>query len=269
MERSENAASVIMAAGRGSRMKNYDGNKTLLPLIPEAAVHIGREPILVHIIKNLPPGPKAAVVNHRESDVVAATRSFGLTYCRQPELNGTGGALLAARNFLEHQDAAHVIITMGDVPFVSAGTYAGMIDRLETAGMIVLGFCPEDRKQYGVLEIENGSVARITEWKYWKDYPAEKQAALTVCNSGIYAARRDLLVNYLPTLAARPQQVKKQVNGEWRELEEFFLTDVAEYMTEDGLSVGYMTVDEPDDLMGVDDMDGLQKAQAVYRKKYG
>ena len=36
-------ASIIMAAGRGSRMKGYAGNKTLLPLVPAEFPFTGRK----------------------------------------------------------------------------------------------------------------------------------------------------------------------------------------------------------------------------------
>ncbi|MCF8129902.1 MAG: NTP transferase domain-containing protein, partial [Deltaproteobacteria bacterium] len=67
MERDDQTtASIILAAGRGSRMKSYGGSKTLLPLIQGASPYSGRRPILPHIIENLPPGPKAVVVHHKK-----------------------------------------------------------------------------------------------------------------------------------------------------------------------------------------------------------
>ena len=54
-------------------MKEYDGNKTLLPLIPEGSPYRGTRPILVEIIKNLPSGPKALVVNYKKEDMIEAT----------------------------------------------------------------------------------------------------------------------------------------------------------------------------------------------------
>ena len=88
-------ASLVLAAGRGSRMKDFDGSKTLLPLIPGKSHYEGKTPIILEILNKLPSGPKAIVVNHKKEDVIEATRGFDLTYCEQPVLNGTGGALIA------------------------------------------------------------------------------------------------------------------------------------------------------------------------------
>jgi CTP:molybdopterin cytidylyltransferase MocA len=164
-------AAVIMAAGRGSRMKGYDGNKTLLPLVPGASIHDGERPLLLHLMDNLPPGPKAVVVHHCKEAVIQLTAPLGVTHCEQPRLNGTGGAILAAADFIDTQPCDRVIITMGDVPFVEKKTYADLVLALDENDFAVLGFQPEDKKQYGVVEIASGKVQKITEWKYWKDIP--------------------------------------------------------------------------------------------------
>ncbi len=257
-------ASIIMAAGRGSRMKGYDGNKTLLPLIPDTSALTGRHPIIMHLIGNLPPGPKAVVVNHCKDALMAATRMTGAVYCEQPVLNGTGGAILATEDFIRSQSAEQVIITMGDVPFVRQATYAMLIDGLARHDLMILGFSPRDKKQYGVVETENDRVARITEWKYWKHYPSDRQTCLTVCNSGIYAARKTALMAYLPILASRPQIVQKEVDGQLTDIEEFFFTDLIEVMVGDGKRVGVHVTADEFETMGIDDVAALEKAQAIY-----
>ncbi len=256
-----------MAAGRGSRMKEYSGNKTLLPLIPDDSPFHGSRPILRHIIENLPTGPKAVVVNHQKQAVIKTTGSMGLCFCEQPVLNGTGGALLAATDFIRQSDGENIIITMGDVPFIQPDTYRRLVNRLSSTQMVVLGFTPDDKKKYGILEIDGTGVSKITEWKYWKNYAPEKQARLLVCNSGIYAIRKTTLIPYLAVLARRPQIVVKKINGVPTQIEEFFITDLVEYMVADGLSIGYVMTEDETETMGVDDPDALLKAQEIYKKQ--
>lgn len=264
IEKDDKVISIIMAAGRGSRMKGYDGNKTLLPLAPDASIFEGDCPICMYLAQNLPSGPKALIVNHGKETVIAATQSIGAEYCEQPRLNGTGGAILAAGDFLAAQRAKRVIITMGDVPFVKQATFASLTEGLGTHDLMILGFTPNDKKQYGVLEIEDGRVHKITEWKYWKEYPVERRNSLKICNSGIYAVNRSILVAYLPILASRPQVVRKEVNGKMKEIQEFFLTDLVELMVQDGRRVGFHVVEDEIETMGVDDVDALKKAQGIY-----
>lgn len=261
-------ASIIMAAGRGSRMKGYAGNKTILPLIPGDSIFEGRMPIVMNLFNNLPAGPKALVVNHCKTDVMQATAASGAVYVPQPVLNGTGGAILAAAKFVDAASADVVIITMGDVPFVKRESYTRLVTGVADHDLMILGFSPADKKQYGVLEIEDGKVRKITEWKYWRDYPAERQAALSICNSGIYAVRRSVLAHYLPILRSRPQVVQKEVGGKRTDIKEYFFTDLIEFMVADGRPVGYCVTADETETMGIDDVAALEKAQAIYRERH-
>lgn len=261
-------ASIVMAAGRGSRMKGYSGNKTLLPLIPSDLPFEGTHPILCHVLQNLPVGPKALIVHHCKDDVISATGQEEVVYCEQPTLNGTGGAILAAKEFVHSQTSQTAfIITMGDVPFVSASTYQRLARQLASTDLTILGFKPRDKKKYGVLEIENGKVRKITEWQFWKDYPTDVQETLSVCNSGIYAVSREILDHYLPILESRPQVVYKEIDGQRTAIEEYFITDLIEYLVSDGCKVGYLVVDDEMETMGIDDVDALQEAQACFRSQ--
>ena len=248
-------------------MKEFDGNKTLLPLVSEDSPYKGSHPILLQILKSLPHGPKALVVNYKKKEVIDATRDLCLNYCEQPELNGTGGGLLAARTFLERQDCDQLIITMGDVPFVKEATYGALVKNLRDNSMVVLGFQPESKKQYGVLEIKGSQVCKIIEWKYWRKYPEEKQQAFQICNSGIYAAKKETLLRYLLVLASKPHMVQKEIDGELREVQEYFITDLVQYMYDDGLSVGFVISEDEEEVMGVDDLPALLKAQQIFKDR--
>ena len=266
METEHRVASLIFAAGRGSRMKGFDGNKTLLPLVPSLSPFEGTHPILLNILKSLPPGPKALVIHHAGEQVMEQTRSLGLTYCEQPLLNGTGGALLASAGFIDTGMHDRLIITMGDVPFVKNETYLDLAGALEFCHLVVLGFRPQDKRQYGVLEINGERVSRITEWKYWKSYPVERQKALSICNTGIYAVRTDALIPCLTILKRNSHKVIKEREGKMVEIEEFFITDLVELMDRDGLKVGYVMAGNEYEVMGIDDLPSLLKAQEIFRK---
>lgn len=262
------AASILFAAGKGSRMTEHNGNKTLLPLEPGSSLFAGKRPILLHILGRLPPGPKAVVIHHCREEVVRATRHLDLTFCDQPSLNGTGGALLAARSFLESVQENRILMTMGDVPFVRRATYSALLDRLDRYPLIVLGFKPMDRKQYGVLETEGPVVRRIVEWKYWQAYSEAERELHGICNAGIYAARRPDLLRYLEALEKHPHIVLKEREGGTRKIQEFFITDLVELMGRDGLKTGYILAEDETEVMGIDDSDALIKAQRVYAKRF-
>jgi bifunctional UDP-N-acetylglucosamine pyrophosphorylase/glucosamine-1-phosphate N-acetyltransferase len=264
-----NAAAIIFAAGYGSRMKGFSGNKVLLPLIPESDPFTGIHPLIVEIIGNLPPGPKTLVVHYRREEVMEATRDLAVSYCDQPVPNGTGGALIAAKEFLGEIEQDHLIITMGDVPLVKRKTYQHLSSMLEGADLVVLGFKPQERAQYGVLEIEGDQVKRITEWKYWKEYPLERQDHFEAFNAGIYAARKQPLLSYIKELEKRPHRVLKERSGHRVRVEEYFITDLVELMTNDGLRVGFSVAEEEQEVMGIDTVEDLISAQRLFGKTKG
>ncbi|MCE5335186.1 MAG: NTP transferase domain-containing protein [Desulfobacteraceae bacterium] len=261
-------ASVIFAAGKGSRMTGYAGNKTLLPLLPDRSVFEGSRPLLQEVIENLPPGPKCIVVNHCAGEVESAFRQTGAVFVLQKETNGTGGALLAARDFLTGTDADSVIITMGDVPLIRPETYRGLLGMLDRCDMAILGFEPANRAQYGMLHMDGERVAGIVEWKYWKEYKGKELERLRYCNAGVYAAKRGILLKYLLRLGERPHKVVKSRNGEMVTISEYFLTDLAEMMHEDGLFVGMAPASESE-VTGVDTPENLAAVQKIYTKRLG
>lgn len=259
-------ASIVFAAGKGTRMTGYSGNKTLLPLIPGKSLFEGDRPLIREVLENLPPGPKGIVVNHRAEDVMKATAGPGIEYIHQPATNGTGGALLAARGFLEKIGAEYVIITMGDVPLIRSATYRRLLEKLSGCDMSLLAFSPRDPARYGMLEIEEERVARIVEWKYWSDpevFPPRRREKLKYCNAGVYAAERTTLLHYMGKLENRPHEVLKMREGREVVIKEYFLTDIAEMMHADGLFVE-MVVTPEEEVGGVDTPESLEAARTMY-----
>ncbi len=258
-------ASIIFAAGRGTRMTGYSGNKTLLPLIPEKSRYEGARPLIREVLDNLPAGPRGIVVNYRAEEIRRVTEGPEISFVYQPVTNGTGGALLAARSFLNSADADRVIITMGDVPLIRPATYYRLLDLLGRYELALLAFENKDRAQYGMIEMEGGRVTGIVEWKYWKDFPLERQSRLRYCNAGVYAAKKTTLLNCMDKLERRPHDVMKQQGGQWLTIKEYFLTDIVEMMSRDGLPVG-ITLASEEEVIGVDTPESLAAVQKLYAK---
>ncbi len=259
------AASIVFAAGKGTRMLGYTGNKTLLPLVPGTSAYQGERPLLLEVLSNLPRGPVGIVVHHCAEEVVTATKDHAVVPIRQPMTDGTGGALLAARSFLESVSQDAVVITMGDVPLIRRTTYQTLIKRLDDQNLVILAFEPQDRARYGMLEMNGESVVRIVEWKYWHTWSADRQAELRFCNAGVYAARRSVLLDYLDHLANHPHLVQKQRGDEWVTVKEYFLTDLVELMSHDGLAIGW-SLASAEEVIGVDTPEALQAVQTRYRE---
>ena len=61
----------------------------------------------------------------------------------------------------------------------------------------------------------------------------------------------------------KPHMVQKEVNGVVRDLEEFFITDLVEYLPREGYSTGYIVSDDENEVMGIDDLSALLRAQKL------
>ncbi len=251
-------------------MTGFNGNKTVLPLIPQdnQNIYTGKRPFIHEIISQLPPGPKCIVVHHDAESVKSITKNYQLEYAFQPVLNGTGGAVLAARDFIKKSNLPVTLITMGDVPLVRNGTYNNLVEVLSShkSGAIIL-FEPESKEKYGCAIIESDCVKNIIEWQYWKDMPQKEQEKLRFCNSGIYAFKTSDLLAYLDKLKRHPHTVEKNVNGKLIRFEEYFLTDLIKWMADENLCIGY-TIAPETEVMGIDTPDALRKAQLFYSKLY-
>lgn len=183
-------AAIILAAGKGTRMKS-DTHKVLHPLA-------GR-PMLLHLIDGvdaLDPARTIVVVGAGREQVEAAVRPHGVETVEQTEQLGTAHAVLQAKPALDGFDG-DVLVLFGDVPLVTTETLRRMLARLHAAdapATIALGFRPLDPGAYGrVIADADGRMDRIVEFK---DASPEERA-VTLCNSGLFAARASDLFDLL------------------------------------------------------------------------
>lgn len=179
-------AAIVLAAGKGTRMKS-DLHKVLHP--------IAGRPMLMHLLASLDtlaPERVVVVVGSGREQLEAALAGRDVALAVQDPQLGTGHAVQQAEAALAGFDGT-VLILYGDVPLVSADTMARLVARLAEAdapAAVVLGFRPDDPAAYGRI-IADGA-GRIEKMVEYKDASAAERA-VTLCNSGLMAVRaRDL-----------------------------------------------------------------------------
>ncbi|WP_374944847.1 bifunctional UDP-N-acetylglucosamine diphosphorylase/glucosamine-1-phosphate N-acetyltransferase GlmU [Sphingomonas sp.] len=175
-------AAVILAAGKGTRMKSAL-HKVLHP--------IAGRPMLLHLadaVAALGAAQTVVVTGAGREQVEAAVAPLGIATALQAEQLGTAHAVLQARAALAGFEG-DVLILYGDVPLVETATMRRMIERLhadDAPAAVVLGFRPADPGAYGrVIADAAGRIARMVEFK---DASADERAE-TLCNSGLMAVR--------------------------------------------------------------------------------
>lgn len=173
-------AAIILAAGRGTRMKS-DLHKVLHP--------VAGRPMLLHLLASvdaLSPAAKVIIVGAQREQVEAAVAGTGALVAVQDPQLGTAHAVEQAHSALKDFDG-DVLILYGDVPLVTTATLQAMLSHLDSqTGIVVLGFRPDDTAAYGRIAANpNGHITKMVEYK--DASPAE--VALKLCNSGLMAVR--------------------------------------------------------------------------------
>ncbi|MGP1352493.1 MAG: bifunctional UDP-N-acetylglucosamine diphosphorylase/glucosamine-1-phosphate N-acetyltransferase GlmU [Parasphingopyxis sp.] len=176
-------AAVILAAGKGTRMKSAR-HKVLHP--------IAGKPMLGHLmdeLATLTPKKMVVVLGAGREEVEPFVTERGAAVAVQEQQLGTGHAVLQARGALAGFDGM-VLACFGDVPMVRAETVARMLHRLQAdePACVVLGFRPDDPLAYGrIVADASGRIEKMVEYKDASD--AER--VVTLCNSGLIAAKAD------------------------------------------------------------------------------
>ncbi len=240
-------AAVILAAGKGTRMKS-DLHKVLHP--------IAGKPMLMHLLESveaLGPMHKVVIVGSGKEQLETAVAGTGCAIAVQEPQLGTGHAVQQAEAALSGFDG-NVLILYGDVPFVPVDTMRAMLARLGEAdqpAVVVLGFEPSDGLQYGrVIASDSGRIEKMVEYK--DATPAERDCRL--CNSGLMAVRSQDLFALLSRVG------KDNAAGE------YYLVDIVNIAIADGRACAVITTD-PFDVAGINSRAELAEMEAQWQAR--
>ena len=239
------AAAIVLAAGKGTRMKSS---------LPKVMHRIGGRTLIGHILDCLAPLDLAriiAVIAPGMDDVAKEVAPHGVAF--QAEQLGTGDAVRSARQALV-DFTGDVLVVYGDTPFVATETLRRMFDRRRAADnpvVVVLGMRPVDPSGYGRLVLgADGSLDRIVEHKDAN----EAERAIGLCNSGVLAIDGSLVWKLVDRLD------NKNAKGE------FYLTDIVAFARQDGRRCA--VVEAPaEELLGVNSRSELAAAEALFQTR--
>jgi bifunctional UDP-N-acetylglucosamine pyrophosphorylase / glucosamine-1-phosphate N-acetyltransferase len=236
----ENTSIVILAAGKGSRMKS-----------PKAKVlhNVCGKPMLYHIIKASREisNDITVVIAHQKELVQEQMEAFfdDITFIVQDSDNfpGTGGAMknVAPKN-------KKVLVLNGDMPLITPESLQGFLDT--DADIIMSIFDLENPDGYGRVAIQNNQVEYIVEQKDAN----EDELKITHVNAGIYAFSKAVLEKYIPLLNNNNAQ------------EEYYLTDVIAMARKDTLKISPLLVDE-EHFKGVNSKKDLAQSEVIMQER--
>jgi bifunctional UDP-N-acetylglucosamine pyrophosphorylase/glucosamine-1-phosphate N-acetyltransferase len=245
----ENSAlAIILAAGKGTRMKSER---------PKVLHRLAGAPMLAHVLRIAKAAGLAriaVVVGPGMDDVAAAATALDpkLEVYVQAKQLGTADAVKAARQAAEAFDG-QVLVLYGDTPLLRPETLEQVRAELSAgADLVVIGFETENQRGYGRLLLdERGSLIGIREEK---DASPEERA-ITLCNSGIMGFRSG------KTLLGLLGRI-----GNDNAKKEFYLTDAVALARGDRLEAR-MVKSNAEEVLGVNSRVELAEAEAIVQKR--
>jgi bifunctional UDP-N-acetylglucosamine pyrophosphorylase/glucosamine-1-phosphate N-acetyltransferase len=238
-------AAIILAAGKGTRMKS-DLHKVLHPLA-------GR-PMLEHLLAGVKElgchGAVVVVGSGREQVEPLVAANGGTVAVQEPQL-GTAHAVQQAQAALAGFHG-EVLILYGDTPLVSAATMRAMVERLraeDCPAVVVVAFRPDDPLRYGrVIADADGTILKMVEYKD----ASPQERAVDLCNSGMMAVRAADLWPLLDRV------------GNANAAQEYYLPDIVMIAAADGRRSVVLEVD-PLECAGVNSRAELAALEAVWQ----
>ena len=239
-------AVVVMAAGKGTRMKNPDIAKVMYP--------VGDRPMVEHVVRlavGLQAERTVVIVGWQKDSVIEhLARAVPQVVCMEqtPQL-GTGHAVMQAEKPLDGFQG-DVLVLSGDVPLLRSATVRELVEAHRTSGAAatVLTTILDDASGYGRI-IRDGS-GRVTAIVEQKDATPE-QLKLREINTGIYVFRRDSLFEGLAHIS--PNNAQK----------EYYLTDVFGYFWKHTLPVSAVVCHDPLEVRGINTLVQLEEARVA------
>lgn len=245
---------VILAAGKGSRMKSKNPN------ISKVSYEILRVPLVRYVVDAVKPlidGKLITVVGHGGEVSKQIVENDSLVVWQHEQL-GTGHAVEQAAPILKGVEGTTLIIN-GDTPLFTTRTLERLLKEHKEKGhdLTVLSAVLDNPTGYGrIIRNEDGFVKEIVEHAD----ASEAQRRVQEVNTGVMVYSNKFLFEGLEQLDTN------NVQGE------LYLTDLIKLFKSKGLVVGASIMDNPIEMSGINDRvqlaDAAKEMQRAINRKH-
>ena len=242
-----NITAVILAAGKGTRMKSNKA-KVLHELFFKPMLHHVLDTVTQTEIDHT-----AVIIGHQRQQVLDSLAGYTVTPVFQEEQLGTGHAVLCAEEPCRSADL--VMILCGDTPLIRPDTLQAMIEQHRNSGamLTLMTTLLDDPFGYGrIISDTEGHVLEIVEQKD----ATEEQRKIKEINGGIYLVDGSFLFTAL-----------KQV-GTDNSQGEVYLTDIVAIADRQGHKVHKFIHSPAIDVLGVNSRVELSQAHRELQMRH-
>ncbi len=241
-ETDSNLVTVILAAGRGTRMRS-DLAKVLHPLHGRPMIHY-----VIDTARALRSRRIIVIIGHQAEAVRRELAGTAVEFAVQEDQRGTGHAVRQAAPLLAGEKGV-VLILAGDTPLIRPETLESLIlaHRREGAAAAVLTARVQDPTGLGrIVRDEAGCIDRIVEEKD----ATGQQRALREINTSMYCFEPSRLLPALDQLKPENKQG------------EFYLTDTIGLLRRQGLGIADAPAGTPEEVTGINTPEHLTAAES-------
>jgi bifunctional UDP-N-acetylglucosamine pyrophosphorylase/glucosamine-1-phosphate N-acetyltransferase len=244
MTQSSKSAAIIMAAGKGTRMKDPSKAKVMYELLGHPMLHY-----VLQLTEELGFDRVVVVVGYQKDVVLDyVKKAHPATDCVvQEQQLGTGHAVMQAEQALLDFDG-YVIVLSGDVPLLTTDSVQALTEHHIATGAkaTILTADVADPTGYGrIIRGITGDVARIVEHRDAND----EELSVHEINSGIYVFEKACLFEALKHIRADNVQ------------HEYYLTDVFQYFNTRQWKVAGLRIQHIDEIQGINTFAQLEEAR--------
>ncbi|MDD4310584.1 MAG: sugar phosphate nucleotidyltransferase [Candidatus Cloacimonetes bacterium] len=238
-------AAIILAAGKGTRMKS-ERAKVTFPIADKPMVQRVVDTAITVQCKRI-----CLVVGYLKETVISCLEDNDLLeFVEQTEQLGTGHAVSICEHLFS-DPSQNILILCGDVPLLSSETVNSIYQKhLETnASCTVLTAFLDDPGKYGrMLRDSQGKLCGIIEYKD----ATEEQRNIKEWNTGIYCFNAGDLFTALKQTSNKNQQ------------SEYYLTDTLEILYKAGKTVSAVVLKDLMEVSGVNSQEQLAELEDIY-----
>lgn len=238
-------AAVILAAGKGTRMKS-SLPKIIHPLCGKPLISYSLE-----VVKEMKIKKVFVVVSPDE--ILKETFGEEVVLVEQKEQLGTGHALQQVLPHLESFEG-DILVLSGDMPLLTSIDLNALLKkhRANNSSLTVLSAIVPWETDFGrIIRNFSGNLLKIVEVRD----ASPEELKIQELNLGSYCFEAEFLRQYLPLISPNNAQ------------NEFYLTEVIQLATQDGIAVEVVSCQDPNASRGVNSRAELARVSEILRSK--
>ncbi|MDD5440218.1 MAG: NTP transferase domain-containing protein [Candidatus Omnitrophica bacterium] len=241
----QNITCVILAAGRGTRMKSD---------FPKPLHKVHDRPMLEYLLStvySIGISRTVLVLGHGRDEIKGHFK--GVDIIVQKKQLGSGDAVNTARQYFKRY-RGDILVLYADTPLLKQETLKKLIEkhRKGNYGVTLLSVKVPEPAGYGrIIRDPQGNVIRIVEEKDATLYEKE----ICEINIGAYVFKRNALFDHINSVCFN------------RSKKEYYLTDIINIFNIAGIPIGALVIDDPEEGLGINSRVELAGANEIIRRR--